>query len=243
MATVKAKSRPVGKPKLTLKLKVAALTVNEAKAELKNAVLVFGQTVDAANTFYELFQNSRQGSKGTSSHAEQDLLRAMLVFACSGLDAVVKQLVEDSLPAVIEKEEGAQLQFQKFVERRLKKGGDEKEKQLDAALLASLFAGKTPRNRLLDLLKRELTDDSLQSQDQLLKVAAYFAITRDQVMAVPDSTKKAFAARNQIIHEMDVDLAGKKKRRQRAVQSMVGYCENILEIARAFVATVDAKLT
>ena len=32
----------------------------------------------------------------------------MLVFSCSGLDAVIKQLIKDSLVKVIEKEAGAQ---------------------------------------------------------------------------------------------------------------------------------------
>jgi len=31
----------------------------------------------------------------------------MLVFACSGLDSMIKQLIRDALPTVIDKNEGA----------------------------------------------------------------------------------------------------------------------------------------
>jgi len=40
----------------------------------------------------------------------------MLLFACSGLDAVVKQLIQDTLATVLDHDEGAQREFKKFVE-------------------------------------------------------------------------------------------------------------------------------
>src|SRR5260221_3103129 len=42
-------------------------------------------------------RRSRSKSGGALTHAEQDLLRAMLVFAGAGLDACLKQLVRDAL--------------------------------------------------------------------------------------------------------------------------------------------------
>jgi hypothetical protein len=223
-------------------LKASASLPSAERKELKNALVVFRQAEQAADKFFAVFQQFRQGSKGTSSHGEQDLLRAMLVFACSGLDAVVKQLVRDALPSVIDKDEGARLQFQKFIERKLKKGGDEKDRQLDTGLIASVMAGRDPKKQLYDLLRADLTADSLQSKDQLLKVASYFAIQKDEVIKADDATKEAFAARNQIIHEMDVHLDGQKKRRQRATDKMVSYSETILAIAVDFLIAVEGKL-
>ena len=241
-----AKTSPPGKPRepAAPQLKVEALSVSEDRVELRNAVLIHKRAVDAANKFHALFLKLRVGSKGTSSHDEQDLLRAMLVFSCSGLDAVVKQLINDALPSVVEYDEGAHKEFLKFVERRLKKGLplDEKDRAsgsqqvLDMVLLADLLANRNPRKTLIDLLTTNLTAESLQSRDQLLKVAAHFALTRDQVIGDDSVTKEAFRARNEIIHEMDIDLSGHKKRRQRAYDVMVRYSENMLSIASRFIS-------
>lgn len=235
----------------TKHLKVNPHPVEDVPDPLKNALIVFKQAIAAANEFYKIYQKFRKGSKGTTGHAEQDLLRAMLVFACSGLDAVVKQLIADALEPVVNRDIGAQKEFQKFVERRLKKGivADEKERSastpitsLDTTLLASILVQENPRSQLIELLKIGLSDDSLQSKDQLLRVAAHFAITRDQVMTNEEETKKGFDTRNEIIHEMDVDLSGRKKRRQRKRDQMVTLSENMLSIASRFIMAVKGKL-
>ena len=40
--------------------------------------------------------------QGRTSDQDQDLLRAMLVFACAGVDAAMKTLIEDALPRLAE---------------------------------------------------------------------------------------------------------------------------------------------
>ncbi len=212
--------------------------------EIKNAKIVFEHAINSVNEFYKLFQANRRGSKGSTTHAEQDLLRAMLVFSCSGLDSVVKQLVKDSLSTVIDKEAGAQQEFQKFIDRRMKKGSsDEKEKLLiDTTWVASILASSSPRDYLIDALKKSLVDDSLQSRDQLLKVATNFAITPAEILKESEVTKKAFDVRNEIIHEMDASLGGQKKRRQRTAQDMVKYTRNILEIGSCFINSIHKKI-
>jgi len=212
--------------------------------ELKNAKIVFEHATNSVNQFYKLFQKNRKGVKGSTTHVEQDLLRAMLVFSCSGLDAVVKQLIKDSLAAVINKEIGAQQEFQKFIERKMKKGNiEDKEKfAIDTNWIAAILASSIPRDYLTNALQKNLTDDSLQSRDQLLKIAAHFAITQADVLGDPDTTKKAFDVRNEIIHEMDTNLSGQKKRRQRAEKEMVKYSENILSVGTKFINIVHKKL-
>lgn len=188
---------------------------------------------------------------GTTSHGEQDLLRAMLVFSCSGLDAVIKQLIADALAKVVEKDRGAQHEFQKFVERRLKKSSLNDDKAdlatlptgtLDASLLASVLVQENPRVLLVELLKKTLSNDSLQSKDQLLRVGAHFAITKDQILKDENTTKEGFQIRNEIIHEMDVNLTGQKKRRQRTHDNMVKFSKNMLSIAGRFIEEVEKKL-
>jgi hypothetical protein len=105
----------------TIKQIVINSMFNENTKELKNATIILGHAVDSVNQFYKLFQKNRKGIKGGTTHQDQDLLRAMLVFSCSGLDAVIKQLIKDALPSVIIKEPGAKKEFQNFIERKMKK--------------------------------------------------------------------------------------------------------------------------
>jgi len=221
--------------------------------ELKNAIIVFQYALDSVNSFYKVYQMNRKGSKGSTTHEEQDLLRAMLVFACSGLDAVVKQLIKDSLNKVIEKDDqgkGARKEFQKFVERRIKRNDiaddGNKQFQIDTNYIAQVLTSPDPKIKLLSSLQKYLSDDSLQSRDQLLKAAAHFAITKDQLLTDADMTQKAFNIRNEIIHEMDVDLneiaKGRKKRKMRSSSEMVGYANNIANVALNFINMVANKI-
>lgn len=215
------------------------------------AHLIHNQTIKALTSFHSLYEISLgSGAPGDPDQMDsaQDLLRAMLLFACSGLDAVVKQLIEDSLHDVLQLDPGAQGEFQKFVERRLKRGatGDEADRGsgsgFDASLLARLLVSFDPRSSLIADLKYHLRSDSLQSRDQLLKVAAHFAITRDEIMSDPDATKLAFDARNQIVHEMDIDLDAGDQRRERTYPAMAQLCENIIAISSSFIDEVGKKI-
>lgn len=234
--------------KIIKKLKVTTLKKSKA-SEIKNASIVFEYALNSVNEFYSIYQNERDGSSGSSTHQEQDLLRAMLVFSCSGLDAVVKQLIKDSLPKIIQKDLGAQKEFQKFVERRLKKTSSvEKDKiiNIDTAFLSQVLVNSNPKNLLMNRLTEHLIVDSLQNKDQLLKVAAYFAITSAEVLSNDVLTKEAFDARNNIIHEMDVNFktkgSGQKKRNQRSKTDVLKYCENIFSVASNFINIVSSKL-
>ena len=228
------------------KLKLATVR-NIDLEETKNARLVLSNAIKSTNAFYTTYQTGRVGSSGTTTHQQQDLLRAMLVFACSGLDAVIKQLVDDALPAIIDKDSGAQNEFEKYIDRILRKSTGGQQEDMAAAvintkLLSELFASPQPRDKLVQLRLKELGSNSLQSRDQVLMVASCFAIESHKIMTDPDDTKITFDIRNQIIHEMDVNLDGKKKRRQRKVTAMTKYCENVLNVAISFINATTDKL-
>lgn len=221
---------------------------------LKNTQIVFQHAVNSVSSFYTIYQKLRKGrGAGSTTHEEQDLLRAMLVFACSGLDAVVKQLIKDSLPDIINLDiegKGARQEFQKFVERRMKRVNnneiDEKIPSVDTNFIAQIITSDKPKTMLFNFLQSHLLSDSLQSRDQLLKVAAHFAITKDQVLKDFGMTKDVFEVRNDIIHEMDVDLSGKakgqKKRHGRGESDMVKYCVNILNIGVCFINVIAERI-
>jgi hypothetical protein len=169
---------------------------------------------------------------------EQDLLRAMLLFASSGLDSLVKQLIRDALPTILETSPAATKMFKTFIERRLRSG-----ENIDHRLLADVIGDREPRARLVQLLVDELTSRSLQSTEELLKAGASFDIPSDEIARDPRRLTDIFRARNQIAHEMDVDFTRpNRSRRPRARQGMVTYTNEIFRVANAFLTGVDSRI-
>jgi len=195
---------------------------------------------DAVRSFHDTFETVRKtrNAKGMPTDEEQDLLRAMVLFAGAGLDSMVKQLIRDGLPAIIDCDQGATVQFKDFIEKRLREGESGSRR-----FLADILGDQKPRERLLSELVRDLTSDSLQSAEQLLKVAAYFNIPSGRVTTDIGHLKQIFIVRNQIGHEMDIDFSQtNRSRRPRARDKMVKYATELLRIAAAFLAEVDSKL-
>jgi hypothetical protein len=207
----------------------------------EDAQFILCSAHDAASSFLDTFEKVRKArkAKGTPTDEEQDLLRAMILFATAGLDSMVKQLITDALPTVIEKDEGATEMFKQFVERRL-----ERNERLDRRFLADIIADSNPRKRMVDQLISELTSKSLQSTEQLFKSAAFFNIPSSSLSENPDNLTKVFQARNEISHEMDVDFAqSNRSRRPRARSVMTGFTNDIFKVAFNFLKEVDHKLT
>jgi hypothetical protein len=189
---------------------------------------------------FSAFQTVRKArqAKGTATDHEQDLLRAALIFAAAGLDSLVKQLVRDALLPIPSKDPGAQSQFSDDVQSRLRRAD-----QLDLRLLAETLAADQPAVHLKRELLRELTSGSLQSKDQLLRVAAYFAIPAAEISKDLNKLKTVFDARNEIAHEMDILLGQPNRgRRQRKLETMTEYTSLILNTATAFYSAVEKRL-
>lgn len=64
-----------------------------------------------------------RGAKGTPTDEEQDLLRAMVVFAGAGLDSMTKQLVGDALPVLVTELPTARDRIEELVSRHLRQTG------------------------------------------------------------------------------------------------------------------------
>jgi len=163
----------------------------------------------------------------------------MFTFASSGLDSLVKQLTKDTLASIIDLDSGANDMFKTYVERRIKR-----EEGLDNRLIADVLCDEKPRIKLIKILIDELTSQSLQSTDQLLRVGGYFNIPSNQLTQNPNNLSQIFAARNQIIHEMDIDFTQpNRSRRPRARQRMIEFTNEIFRVANVFLDIVDRKLS
>lgn len=190
-------------------------------------------------SFYTLY-NSLDDDKETQ---KQDLLRAIILFSCSGIDSIVKQLVNDTLNYVIEHDEGAFNQFKNYTEKKLIL---KNESGINSKLFAELFTCDNPKQTLIDVLKKDLTSNSLQSADELLKVGSVFNIETANLVNGKqelEKLKKIFIVRNQITHEMDVDMTVPEfKMRDRTYEEIKDYSEFIIGFVAKFIELISEKL-
>lgn len=206
---------------------------------------IITRTVESVNSFSALYRAGRSGAKGPSTHEQQDLYRAMLVFACAGLDVFVKQLIKNKLPQLIEVDKGVQDKFKEYVKRGLKKD----EKQILNTVALALI-DQTPRNVFLGEYIKSMTGDSLQSVTELKRVSEASGLDTKKIFAdkKTGALKDAFVARNQIIHEMDINVTdtvskttGYRTRRQRQVTVVEGHTKSILALAEELFSAYKEK--
>lgn len=219
---------------------LCTLPAKPVKPELLSAYSVLEHACDATEAFMNAFGTVRvaRKAKGTATDHEQDLMRAALVFAAAGLDSLVKQLIRDALRNVLIRNVGARAQFTDYVQSKLKRPDG-----ADFRFLAEALSAEAPTHYLQQQLIAELTGSSLQSKDQLLRAAAYFAIPANEVSADLAKLHSIFHARNQIAHEMDVLLGQPNRgRRQRTAKVMKEYASTVLQTALAFYLAVEKRL-
>lgn len=202
--------------------------------------LILCNAHDTSSSFLDIFNNTRSARKarGAATDEEQDLLRAMLSFASAGFDSMIKQLVVDTLPAVIDNNVGAAESFKTFIEKRLYKG-----QELDHRLIADVLCNSQPRDRLIQVLVTELTSGSLQSVKAVFRAGSFFDIKSSRLCDDPDRLSNVFKSRNQMIHEMDIDFnQPNRNRRQRKKQQMIDNTNLIFSISNNFLVEVASKL-
>lgn len=223
-----------------IKTQSSIAPVNQA---LNDPALIFENAHFSTTSLFQAFElarHSRGRPRGMTTDQEQDILRAMLIMACAGLDAALKQLIRDTLPLVVKASPEAQGELEKFTERQLR---GEDEIGTNVKYLAHILAGSSTYSRLIESYIGALTGDSLQSADQLFKALAALGIQATSVGLEKKLYQPIFTARNQIIHELDIDLNGQqRKRNMRGVDDMIGWSDLILGLTRRIIETVDKMI-
>lgn len=206
--------------------------------ECDKAFTIICSAHDASCSFLDIFNTTRKRrrAKGTPTDEEQDLLRAMLAFATAGLDYMLKQLIEDALPVVIESNEGAKAMLKTYTLRMLQRGGGNYE------FIAEVLVDPS-RSSLVRLLISDLTAGSLQSKEEIMKVASFFDIPSKRISRCAGQLDDIFQARNQIVHEMDVDFGQpNRNRRPRRKGVMIDYTEEIFSLASCVLGEVSSRI-
>ena len=226
--------------------KLIALTAAPLSGPARNAHIILEYALEAATALLKAFDASRtarRASGGNTTDEEQDLLRAMLVFAGAGLDAAMKRLVEDSLLFLAPRDEEVRKPLEGFAARRLR---EEAAKAPDTAkgyaLLAAAITSNAPQTAVVKAYVDELIGGSLQSVDRLSEALGALGL-RNVVTFNVTQMKAVFADRNRIVHEMDIDLSRAKRRRvSRKRDPMIAAVNTLLDLAFRAVTELDRRI-
>jgi len=136
--------------------------------------------------------------------------------------------------------------LQEHVQRRLAPRDPsalERAAAVDTRFVAVALTSNVPRDALVRDLVASITAESMQSREQVLRAAAHFGIASKDIASDPGELTKVFGIRNQIGHEMDVDLTAlNRKRRSRRRNDMVKATKALLATGANFLREVEKKL-
>lgn len=178
-----------------------------------------------------------------TTDGEQDLLRAMLVLATAGLDGMVKQIIREALPLLLDRDERARESLEKFIVRQIRPAAGETDRAVGAKFLARILSWPSPQRRAIDEYVNHLTGGSLQSSASLYEVVGALGLWPDDVGVNPKELDPIFKARNKIIHELDIDLGAERRTRNvRRQNTMIGKTDRVLLVGEKILKGVDSKL-
>jgi hypothetical protein len=223
-------------------MSIYSYTYTVQKQQLEKSDLILKECVSTLNSLLKI-HDGIEVEEGQHSEEKQDLLRAMFVFCAGGLDALIKQAIKDALRDLIEVNQGAHNIFMEFAEKDIQNSKRADASVLNSKLITQLLIASNPKEELKSRLIYDLTSSSLQSKDQILKIASYFDVPSNAI--VNDFTKlhSIFLERNKIIHEMDINFSGDRSRNPRDKDIVIDSINCLLEIADKFIREVDSRLS
>jgi hypothetical protein len=181
---------------------------------------------------------------GLSTDQEQDLLRSMLVSATSGLDAVLKQIIRDTLPIIIKMNHNARDEFEKYVSRKIKSEFIDSDPKNSSIFFAKILTSESIQKYLIEEYILSLSGNSLQSFEELSKVVIALSVTLNDCGIVRNQVDPIFKCRNKIIHEFDINLESHpRKRNIRTEKAMVNHVNTLFDMTQRILIAVDSKIS
>lgn len=226
--------------------------------EAQNTLRAAIQSADSAivtGTLMNRLSKVKDGKevRGGWAYPAQDSLRAAVLFAGAGLDRSLKRLAEDALPVLIEFDDMANGKFQDFATEAITDG-----EAVDAKRLVSLLLGRgqTPRDTMVRAWIYKLGSASAQSAERVSEFASALGVDdptlRERMSPTKKKSKaleKAFGARNDIAHELDVtdpEAEVRKRleriRRARSVTTMRDHVVEMLDVTQLVINDVANRL-
>lgn len=214
--------------------------VDTAQRFLASAYDAVDAVLETLNTVRQRRKDEGGDIRGRLTAPEEDLLRAAVVFTGAGLDSVLKQLIRDTLPDLLRTNDQAHEKFEAFARNRVGTG-----EIADSAMIARYLTSENPRDRLIEDYIYELTGSSLQSADEVQKVAGALGIDDPDLRKRISELQDLFVARNEISHELDLqrpEQHGDRTRRSRAMKPTKTLCHEGLQIGQLMINEVAAQL-
>lgn len=204
---------------------------------------ILGYAHESVSGYLDAFDSMRAGKRGASTDEEQDLLRGMLIFSAAGLDGMTKELIRNSVPALIRSgHDQVRKGLERFVAREIAKGTEEVSDH-GVKFLSRLFTAENHQQRAIEEYVYELTGSSLQSGRELVKAVAALGHNPGALGVVESDLQNIFAIRNMIIHELDIDFdAPRRNRKQRGREEMISYSNILLDVGERILVAVDREL-
>ncbi|MDD3187535.1 MAG: HEPN domain-containing protein [Bacilli bacterium] len=201
----------------------------------KHSRAILDSAKDTINSFFEIYDNSKK----KITEQNQDLLRAIILFSGSTIDAIIKKLINDTIQEVIDRDDGANSEFKDFVSKTIQ----DSKNIINSKLLSELFVCNSPKEQLIIELKKNLTHNSLQSADEIAKTIGYFGIPTKELPIKIDELKSLFIVRNKIMHEMDVKLDSSTFiRNDRSKVEAKKISNELLNLSECLIDLVEKKL-
>jgi len=138
------------------------------------------------------------GIVANSPRTSQDMLRAIIVFAGAGLDSAVKRVIRDALPQLVQVSSRAEEKFTSYVATVIAQPSPNRR------LAEFLVHDDSPRSAFIKGYVYALTGSSMQSVEQLDSAVSALGITDSELRRGIKKLGPVFAARNQIVHELDL---------------------------------------
>ncbi|MCD4825807.1 MAG: hypothetical protein K8S55_14535 [Phycisphaerae bacterium] len=216
-----------------------SLKITSSCEDCENAKIILKKAHEASSAMlhcFDLLRKERGNLRGGTTDNEQAALRSMLIMAAAGLDSMIKQLIRDTLTPLSHKDEKVNGKLSDFLKRKL-----QEDPKFVAGLLSSVLIAENQRKQVIELYIDDLTGSSLQSTEELFKAAAALGIQTHGIDKAKD--KPIFDARNQMIHELDIDLsAARRSQNQRKLPQMISWTNRLFVMAKLFLEAVDKKL-
>jgi hypothetical protein len=208
------------------------------------AILTYArESVGSLHDAMELCRQQRGRPRGVLTNQEQDILRAILIMAAAGLDAMTKQLIRDCLPDLIKISPQAQTGLRTFTQRRLRgetEGGDLPGR---SAFLARVLAAPSHQSQIIEEYIDDLTGGSLQSAEALMRVCSALGLGADRMGIRPPEIQPIFDMRHAIVHELDIDFSNPRRpRTSRGVAAMLDCTNKVLQLAESVLRAADRAL-
>lgn len=168
---------------------------------------------DNLESLRQLRKSQGRNIQGRLPGNEEDCLRAAVLFSGAAMDSALKRLIEDSLPDLLEVDSNAHDKLESFLVSRIKADSA-------PASLARYLVSPAPRHAVILDYVRSLTGESLQSVEQVDKVAAALGLNDRKLRQEIQNLKPLFTARNQISHELDLQRTQKQGDRSRVSRQL-----------------------